>query len=88
MAQEGSNASVHFFNVDTSLDEIESEFRLDEKVAFEEELRRFGLAVMMLDDEPRDLRDVIEVKLREVYGTDARIQVRSIGSPSLVSLYS
>jgi hypothetical protein len=88
MAQVGDSVSVHFFNVDTSLDEIETGFLLNEKVAFGEELRRFGLAVLMLDEPPGDLREEIELKLREVYGSEAAIVVRPVESPSLVSLYT
>ena len=89
MAQEmdASSRSVHYFKVDTSIDDVSFNFDAGAERNFQNELRGTGLAVKHLDDTATDIESIISDDLRRAYGSDARVITRQIPRPSLVSLF-
>lgn len=89
MAQKGEDdsLSVHFFKVDTTLEDMPFNFPSGEQLSFQDELRGTGLAVAFEENPTEDAEEVITRKLKEAYGWQAEVKLKSIDRPSIASLF-
>ena len=89
MAQEPGDdtLSVHFFKIDTTLEDVPFTFPFGEQLSFEDELRGTGLAVAIEEGGTESVEQVITRKLKETYGREAEVTLKPIDRPSLISLF-
>jgi hypothetical protein len=89
MAQHGDDdtLSIHFFKVDTTLEDTTFNFPTAGELSFTEELRGTGLAVALVEGAGYSPADVIESRLKESYGERSEITIKQIDRPSLASLF-
>ena len=89
MAQHGDDdtLSIHFFKVDTTLEDTTFNFPTEGELSFSEELRGTGLAVAIVDGRGSSPEDLIEARLKDTYGEGSEITIKQIDRPSLVSLF-
>ena len=89
MAQKGEDEtlSVHFFKVDTTLEDMPFNFPSGEQLSFQDELRGTGLAVAIEEKASEPVDEVIVRKLKEAYGWQADVRLKPIDRPSIASLF-
>ncbi len=89
MAQHGDDdtLSIHFFKVDTTLEDTAFNFPSEGELSFSEELRGTGLAVALVEEVESSPEDIIESRLKDTYGESSEITIKQIDRPSLVSLF-
>ena len=89
MAQQGDDGSVsvHFFKVDTTLEDTPFNFPSEGELSFSEELRGTGRAVVVAEDPSLPAEEIISRRLKETYGSDSDVSIKQIDRPSLVSLF-
>ncbi len=86
--EENRSLSIHFFQVDTSLDDSEFKVFVFRDKSFRSELRGTSLAVKLIDDAScDDAEDIIARCLVDAYGADAELDVKKINRPSILSLF-
>lgn len=87
--EENRSLSIHFFQVDTSLDDSEFKVFVFRDKSFRSELRGTSLAVKLVDNaRTADAEDIISRCLVDAYGPDAEYDVNQIERPSILSLFS
>lgn len=90
MAQKTASGglNVHYFKIDTSIDDVRYDFIQEPRRTFREELRGTGLAVNILDKPGGEgVSDIIESDLQLAYGQTARIVLKQVDTPSVASLF-
>ncbi len=89
MAQKSDDESlsIHFFKVDTTLEDMPFNFPSGEKLSFQDELRGTGLAVAFVENAAKGMEEVITRKLKEAYGWKADVALKPIDRPSIASLF-
>ncbi len=89
MAQstEQDTVSVHFFKVDTTLEDMPFNFPSGEHLSFQDQLRGTGLAVVIEEGTDETAEQIIESRLKEAYGWRSTVTLKQIDRPSLVSLF-
>ena len=89
MAQrsDDDSLSVHFFKVDTTLQDTQFNFPSDGELSFAEELRGTGLAVVIVESPAPPVEEIILQRLKDTYGVDSDVSIKQIDRPSLVSLF-
>ncbi len=79
--------NVHYFKIDTSLDEVAYDFIREPRPTFREELRGTGLAVRILEEPVTEIASVIRTDLQSAYGSEADIAIKPVDTPSIASLF-
>jgi hypothetical protein len=89
MAQrtESGSLNVHYFKIDTSIEDESYDFAHERRRTFREELRGTGLAVNILSRPVGEIIGVIESDLHDAYGTGASVVIKQVASPSVASLF-
>ncbi|NND73355.1 MAG: hypothetical protein HKN43_17400 [Rhodothermales bacterium] len=90
MVQEEDQAlSIHFFQVDSTLDDAEFKVSTFQSRDFKSELRGTSLAVVLIEEATfAEARKIIEQHLTDAYGDSASITVNQIERPSILSLFA
>ena len=89
MAQRGDDGtlSIHFFKVDTTLEDTTFNFPTEGELSFSQELRGTGLAVVLTDGPVDSVEQLIVSRLKDTYGDTSDVSIKQIDRPSLVSLF-
>lgn len=87
--EEDRTLSIHFFQVDSTMDDTEFKVSVFQSRDFRSELRGASLAVTLVEDASRsDARSIIERRLADAYGADASCTINQIERPSIMSLFT
>lgn len=84
---EDESLSIHFFKVDSTLEDTVFNFPSEGELSFSEELRGTGLAVAFIEEPVTSIADLIVTRLKHVYGEASEVSVKQIDRPSLASLF-
>jgi hypothetical protein len=79
--------SIHFFKVDTTLQDTTFNFPTEGELSFSQELRGTGLAVALVEGTAESVEEIIVERLKETYGDSSTVSLKQIDRPSLVSLF-